>query len=127
MSCCVFLALSLLVLPLFSKGLLAPRQVSANSEDVDGIMVTWQAPERAASEVQQYVVEWRALHPVGSTQPPPSWLWVAPYNTSALISGTELFIFAIASYQVHICLGKLQTRTQNLAFNYMITGDDNGQ
>ncbi|XP_027805353.2 interleukin-12 receptor subunit beta-2 [Marmota flaviventris] len=71
---------------LCGSGLLAPHQVSAYSEDVDGIVVTWQAPEKAASAVQQYVVEWRALHLVGSTQPPPSWLWVPPYNMSALIS-----------------------------------------
>ncbi|XP_076718430.2 interleukin-12 receptor subunit beta-2 isoform X4 [Callospermophilus lateralis] len=71
---------------LCGSGLLAPHQVSAYSEDVDGIVVTWQAPEKAASVVQQYVVEWRALHLVGSTQPPPSWLWVPPYNMSALIS-----------------------------------------
>ncbi|MBZ3884287.1 Interleukin-12 receptor subunit beta-2 [Sciurus carolinensis] len=61
-------------------------KISANSEGVDGIVVTWQAPRKAASAVQHYVVEWRALHPVGSTQPPPSWLWVPPYNMSALIS-----------------------------------------
>ncbi|XP_077882610.1 interleukin-12 receptor subunit beta-2 isoform X3 [Ictidomys tridecemlineatus] len=71
---------------LCGSGLLAPHQVSAYSEDVGGIVVTWQAPEKAASAVQQYVVEWRALHLVGSTQPPPSWLWVPPYNMSALIS-----------------------------------------
>uniref|UniRef100_A0A8D2D3U9 Interleukin-12 receptor subunit beta-2 n=1 Tax=Sciurus vulgaris TaxID=55149 RepID=A0A8D2D3U9_SCIVU len=71
---------------LCGSGLLTPRQISANSEGVDGIVVTWQAPRKAASAIQHYVVEWRALHPVGSIQPPPSWLWVPPYSMSALIS-----------------------------------------
>ncbi|KAF6344708.1 interleukin 12 receptor subunit beta 2 [Rhinolophus ferrumequinum] len=66
--------------------LLVPGQVSANSEGVDNIMVTWEAPGRAAPAVQQYVVEWRELHPGVVMQPPVNWLRSAPYNMSALIS-----------------------------------------
>nr|XP_019587781.1 PREDICTED: interleukin-12 receptor subunit beta-2 isoform X1 [Rhinolophus sinicus]XP_019587792.1 PREDICTED: interleukin-12 receptor subunit beta-2 isoform X1 [Rhinolophus sinicus] len=66
--------------------LLVPGQVSANSEGVDNIMVTWEAPGKAAPAVQQYVVEWRALHPGVVMQPPVNWLRSPPYNMSALIS-----------------------------------------
>lgn len=79
----------LLCLPLYPhKELLVPGQVSANSEGVDNIMVTWEAPGKAAPAVQQYVVEWRALHPGVVMQPPVNWLRSPPYNMSALISGT---------------------------------------
>ncbi|XP_019774901.1 interleukin-12 receptor subunit beta-2 [Tursiops truncatus] len=71
---------------LCGAGLLAPQQVSANSEGVDNLMVTWTPPEKAAAAVQEYVVEWRELHPGASTQPPLGWLWSPPYNLSALIS-----------------------------------------
>ncbi|XP_021535654.1 interleukin-12 receptor subunit beta-2 isoform X3 [Neomonachus schauinslandi] len=66
--------------------LLAPRQVSANSEGVDNIMVTWEPPGKAAPAVQEYVVEWKELHPRGGTQPPLNWLRSTPSNVSALIS-----------------------------------------
>ncbi|XP_029084383.1 interleukin-12 receptor subunit beta-2 isoform X1 [Monodon monoceros] len=71
---------------LCGAGLLAPQQVSANSEGVDNLMVTWTPPGKAAAAVQEYVVEWRELHPGASTQPPLGWLWSPPYNLSALIS-----------------------------------------
>ncbi|XP_032508537.1 interleukin-12 receptor subunit beta-2 isoform X1 [Phocoena sinus] len=71
---------------LCGAGLLAPQQVSANSEGVDNLMVTWTPPGKAATAVQEYVVEWRELHPGASTQPPLGWLWSPPYNLSALIS-----------------------------------------
>ncbi|XP_077748373.1 interleukin-12 receptor subunit beta-2 isoform X2 [Canis aureus] len=70
---------------LCGAGLLAPRQVSANSKGVDDIMVTWEHPGKAAPAVQEYVVEWRELHPRGDT-PPLNWLRSTPYNVSALIS-----------------------------------------
>ncbi|KAK2107189.1 hypothetical protein P7K49_016703 [Saguinus oedipus] len=62
--------------------------VSANSEGKDGIRVIWQPPKKAPSAVQEYVVEWRELHPKGDTQVPLNWLRSPPYNVSALISGT---------------------------------------
>ncbi|XP_057572810.1 interleukin-12 receptor subunit beta-2 isoform X2 [Hippopotamus amphibius kiboko] len=71
---------------LCGAGLLAPRQVSANSEGVDNLMVTWAPPGKAAPAVQEYVVEWRELHLRGSTQPPLGWLRSSPYKLSALIS-----------------------------------------
>uniref|UniRef100_A0A7N5KHR4 Interleukin-12 receptor subunit beta-2 n=1 Tax=Ailuropoda melanoleuca TaxID=9646 RepID=A0A7N5KHR4_AILME len=74
------------VTDLLGPGLLAPRQVSANSKGVDNIMVTWEPPGKAAPAVQEYVVEWRELHPRGGTQPPLNWLRTTPYNVSALIS-----------------------------------------
>ncbi|CAD7689562.1 unnamed protein product [Nyctereutes procyonoides] len=70
---------------LCGAGLLAPRQVSANSKGVDDIMVTWEHPGKAAPAVQEYVVEWRELHPRGD-MPPLNWLRSTPYNMSALIS-----------------------------------------
>lgn len=73
------------------KGLLAPGQVSANSEGMDSIMVMWEPPREAASAVQEYVVEWRELYPERGTRPPLNWLRTPPYNVSALISGTWLF------------------------------------
>lgn len=89
----------LLPLPLFPhKGLLAPQQVSANSEGVDNLMVTWTPPGKAATAVQEYVVEWRELHPGASTQPPLGWLWSPPYNLSALISGTSLSTFLLEGF-----------------------------
>uniref|UniRef100_A0A8C9JDZ2 Interleukin-12 receptor subunit beta-2 n=1 Tax=Panthera tigris altaica TaxID=74533 RepID=A0A8C9JDZ2_PANTA len=66
--------------------LLAPRQVSANSEGVDNMMVTWEPPGKAAPAVQEYVVEWREPHSGSDTQPPLNWLRSPPYNVSALIS-----------------------------------------
>ncbi|XP_004415240.1 PREDICTED: interleukin-12 receptor subunit beta-2 isoform X3 [Odobenus rosmarus divergens] len=66
--------------------LLAPRQVSANSKGVDNIMVTWEPPGKAAPAVQEYVVEWKELHPRGDMQPPLNWLRSNPSNVSALIS-----------------------------------------
>ncbi|XP_059780291.1 interleukin-12 receptor subunit beta-2 isoform X2 [Balaenoptera ricei] len=71
---------------LCGAGLLAPQQVSANSEGVDHLVVTWTPPGKAAAAVQEYVVEWRELHPGASTQPPLGWLRSPPYNLSALIS-----------------------------------------
>ncbi|XP_068394109.1 interleukin-12 receptor subunit beta-2 isoform X2 [Eschrichtius robustus] len=71
---------------LCGAGLLAPQQVSANSEGVDNLVVTWTPPGKAAAAVQEYVVEWRELHPGASTQPPLGWLRSPPYNLSALIS-----------------------------------------
>uniref|UniRef100_A0A2I2YBE2 Interleukin-12 receptor subunit beta-2 n=1 Tax=Gorilla gorilla gorilla TaxID=9595 RepID=A0A2I2YBE2_GORGO len=74
------------IMNLCEAGLLAPRQVSANSEGMDNILVTWQSPRKDPSAVQQYVVEWRELHPGGDTQVPLNWLRSPPYNVSALIS-----------------------------------------
>uniref|UniRef100_A0A2K5PJU8 Interleukin-12 receptor subunit beta-2 n=1 Tax=Cebus imitator TaxID=2715852 RepID=A0A2K5PJU8_CEBIM len=71
---------------LCGAGLLAPHQVSANSEGKDSIRVIWQPPRKAPSAVQEYVVEWRELHPTGDTQVPLNWLRSPPYNVSALIS-----------------------------------------
>ncbi|KAM5321742.1 interleukin-12 receptor subunit beta-2 isoform 1-T1 [Glossophaga mutica] len=71
---------------LCGAGLLAPGQVSANSEGTDNIMVMWEPPAKAASTVQEYVVEWRKLHPGGGIQPPLNWLRTPPYNVSTLIS-----------------------------------------
>uniref|UniRef100_F7GLA0 Interleukin-12 receptor subunit beta-2 n=1 Tax=Callithrix jacchus TaxID=9483 RepID=F7GLA0_CALJA len=71
---------------LCGAGLLAPRPVSAYSEGKDGIRVIWQPPRKAPSAVQEYVVEWRELHPKGDTQVPLNWLRSPPYNVSALIS-----------------------------------------
>ncbi|XP_068822061.1 interleukin-12 receptor subunit beta-2 isoform X2 [Capricornis sumatraensis] len=66
--------------------LLAPQQVFAKSEGMDKLMVMWTPPEKAATAVQKYVVEWRELHPGGGMQPPLGWLWSPPYRLSALIS-----------------------------------------
>ncbi|XP_063656686.1 interleukin-12 receptor subunit beta-2 isoform X2 [Pan troglodytes] len=74
------------IMNLCEAGLLAPRQVSANSEGMDNILVTWQPPRKDPSAVQEYVVEWRELHPGGDTQVPLNWLRSPPYNVSALIS-----------------------------------------
>uniref|UniRef100_A0A8C5VG01 Interleukin-12 receptor subunit beta-2 n=1 Tax=Microcebus murinus TaxID=30608 RepID=A0A8C5VG01_MICMU len=71
---------------LCGAGLLAPRQVSADSGGVDDIVVAWQPPRKAPSTVQEYVVEWRELREGGDTQPPLNWLRSPPYNMSALIS-----------------------------------------
>ncbi|XP_069334150.1 interleukin-12 receptor subunit beta-2 isoform X2 [Eulemur rufifrons] len=71
---------------LCGAGLLAPRQVSADSGDMDNIVVTWQPPRKAPSAVQEYVVEWSELRAGGDTQPPLNWLRSPPYNVSALIS-----------------------------------------
>ncbi|XP_025144283.1 interleukin-12 receptor subunit beta-2 isoform X2 [Bubalus bubalis] len=66
--------------------LLAPQQVFAKSEGMDKLMVTWTPPEKATTAVQEYVVEWRELHPGAGMQPPLGWLWSPPYRLSALIS-----------------------------------------
>ncbi|XP_061267632.1 interleukin-12 receptor subunit beta-2 isoform X2 [Bos javanicus] len=66
--------------------LLAPQQVLAKSEGMDKLMVTWTPPEKATAAVQEYVVEWRELHPGVGMQPPLGWLWSPPYRLSALIS-----------------------------------------
>ncbi|KAF6109151.1 interleukin 12 receptor subunit beta 2 [Phyllostomus discolor] len=71
---------------LCGAGLLAPGQVSANSEGTDNIMVMWEPPGKAASTVQEYVVEWRELHPGGGVRPSLNWLRTPPYNVSTLIS-----------------------------------------
>ncbi|XP_023975491.1 interleukin-12 receptor subunit beta-2 [Physeter macrocephalus] len=71
---------------LCGAGLLAPQQVSADSEGVDNLVVTWTPPGKAAAAVQEYVVEWRELHPGARTQPPLGWLRSPPHNLSALIS-----------------------------------------
>jgi hypothetical protein len=56
---------------------------------MDKLMVTWTPPEKATAAVQEYVVEWRELHPGAGMQPPLGWLWSPPYRLSALISGTQ--------------------------------------
>ncbi|XP_053511465.1 interleukin-12 receptor subunit beta-2 isoform X2 [Artibeus jamaicensis] len=71
---------------LCGSGLLAPGQVSANSEGTDSIMVTWEPPGKATSTVQEYVVEWRELHPGGGVRTPLNWLRTPPHNVSTLIS-----------------------------------------
>nr|XP_020038032.1 interleukin-12 receptor subunit beta-2 [Castor canadensis] len=65
---------------------LNPHQVSANSEGTDHIVVTWQHPRKADLAVQEYIVEWWALHPEGSTQPLLNWLRLPANNVSSLIS-----------------------------------------
>jgi hypothetical protein len=90
MSCCSFLSWSTLIFvpPLFPhKESLNPHQVSANSEGTDHIVVTWQHPRKADLAVQEYIVEWWALHPEGSTQPLLNWLRLPANNVSSLISG----------------------------------------
>nr|XP_017528196.2 interleukin-12 receptor subunit beta-2 [Manis javanica]XP_036880260.1 interleukin-12 receptor subunit beta-2 [Manis javanica] len=91
---------------LCGAGLLAPRQVSANSEGMDNILVTWEPPGKAAPAVQEYVVEWRELHSGGSMQPPLNWLRSPPYNVSALISENinpyicyEISVYALSGHQ----------------------------
>uniref|UniRef100_A0A2K5KYY4 Interleukin 12 receptor subunit beta 2 n=1 Tax=Cercocebus atys TaxID=9531 RepID=A0A2K5KYY4_CERAT len=74
------------IMNLCEAGLLAPHQVSANSESMDSILVTWQPPRKDLSAVQEYVVEWRQLHPGDDTQIPLNWLRSPSYNVSALIS-----------------------------------------
>ncbi|KAM5265521.1 interleukin-12 receptor subunit beta-2 isoform 2-T5 [Hipposideros larvatus] len=71
---------------LCGAGLLAPGQVSANSEGVDNIVVTWEPPGKAASAAQEYVVEWRELYLGAVMQTPLNWLRSPPYNVSASIS-----------------------------------------
>ncbi|XP_047584651.1 interleukin-12 receptor subunit beta-2 isoform X2 [Lutra lutra] len=85
---------------LCGTGLLAPRQVSANSKGVDNIMVTWEPPGKAAPDVQEYVVEWRELHPRGGTQPPLNWLRCTPLNVSTLISEN---IKPYSCYEISVC------------------------
>lgn len=74
------------IVDLCGTGLLAPYWVSAKSENMDNILVSWQPPRKAASAVQEYIVEWRALEPGSIMRFPPHWLRIPPYNTSALIS-----------------------------------------
>ncbi|XP_028638272.1 interleukin-12 receptor subunit beta-2 isoform X2 [Grammomys surdaster] len=74
------------IVDLCGTGLLAPHQVSAKSENMDNIMVTWQPPGKAASAVREYIVEWRALQPESIIKFPPHWLRIPPYNMSALLS-----------------------------------------
>nr|XP_042129372.1 interleukin-12 receptor subunit beta-2 isoform X4 [Peromyscus maniculatus bairdii] len=74
------------IVDLCSTGLLAPSWVSARSEDMNNIVVTWQPPQKAASAVQEFIVEWRALQPGNTRRSPPHWLRIPPYNMSALIS-----------------------------------------
>ncbi|XP_003411294.2 interleukin-12 receptor subunit beta-2 isoform X1 [Loxodonta africana] len=81
---------------LCGAGLLAPRRVSAHSEDVDNIVVTWEPPGRA---VQEYVVEWQELHPEGGTQPPLNWLRSPSSSVSALISEN---IKPHVCYEIHV-------------------------
>ncbi|XP_076976765.1 interleukin-12 receptor subunit beta-2 [Tamandua tetradactyla] len=71
---------------LCGTGLLAPHRVSIDSEGTDSMVVSWEPPWKAASAVQEYVVEWRELHSGSSTQPPLNWLRRPPYSVSALIS-----------------------------------------
>ncbi|XP_023586165.1 interleukin-12 receptor subunit beta-2 [Trichechus manatus latirostris] len=78
------------------EGLLAPHHVSAHSEGVDNMVVTWKPPGKA---VQEYVVEWRELHPEGSTQPPLNWLRSASSSVSALISEN---IKPYVCYEIHV-------------------------
>ncbi|XP_077632441.1 interleukin-12 receptor subunit beta-2 isoform X2 [Crocuta crocuta] len=86
--------------------LLAPRQVSANSEGMDNMMVTWEPPGKAAPAVQEYVVEWREPHSGSGTQPSLNWLRSPPYSVSALISENikpyscyEICVYALSGDQ----------------------------
>ncbi|XP_008572813.1 PREDICTED: interleukin-12 receptor subunit beta-2-like [Galeopterus variegatus] len=81
------------------RGLLTPSKVSANSGGMDSIAVTWQPPRKTASTVQEYVVEWRELHPRGHMQPPLNWLRTPPSNVSALISEN---IRPYTCYEIHV-------------------------
>ncbi|KAM9242279.1 interleukin-12 receptor subunit beta-2 isoform 2-T2 [Dugong dugon] len=81
---------------LCGAGLLAPHHVSAHSEGVDNMVVTWKPPGKA---VQEYVVEWRELHPEGSTQPPLNWLRSPSSSVSALISEN---IKPYVCYEIHV-------------------------
>nr|XP_004663237.2 interleukin-12 receptor subunit beta-2 isoform X1 [Jaculus jaculus]XP_045004599.1 interleukin-12 receptor subunit beta-2 isoform X1 [Jaculus jaculus] len=94
------------VVELCGTVLLAPSQVSASSKAVNTIVVTWQPPEHAASAVDEYVVEWRALWgPGGYLQQPLSWLRIPCYNMSALISEIkpntcyEIYVHALSEGQ----------------------------
>ncbi|XP_008052619.1 interleukin-12 receptor subunit beta-2 [Carlito syrichta] len=80
-------------------GWLAPRQVSADSNGEDSIVVTWWPPENASSAVQEYVVEWKELGPGGSSQARPNWLRSPPSNVSALISEN---IQPYICYEIHV-------------------------
>ncbi|XP_027625236.1 interleukin-12 receptor subunit beta-2 isoform X2 [Tupaia chinensis] len=85
---------------LCGAGLLAPHEVSANSEGIDKMVVTWQPPRKAASAVREYVVEWRELHPGTDTQPPLNWLRRPPSSLSALISEN---IKPYVCYEIRVC------------------------
>ncbi|KAM4872674.1 interleukin-12 receptor subunit beta-2 [Thomomys bottae] len=75
------------IMDLCNTGSLAPREVSVNSEETQrAIVVAWQPPKKATSAVQEYVLEWKSLHPEASMQPPLNWLRVPSYNMSALIT-----------------------------------------
>jgi hypothetical protein len=100
-----FITLGLSFLFLTPKGLLAPHQVSAKSENMDNILVTWQPPKKADSAVREYIVEWRALQPGSITKFPPHWLRIPPDNMSALISGASLLPFLLEGHQgpLYLC------------------------
>ncbi|XP_042539664.1 interleukin-12 receptor subunit beta-2 isoform X2 [Dipodomys spectabilis] len=74
------------IMDLCSTGSLAPREVFANSEGMDDIVVAWRPPRKATFAIQEYVVEWKSFHPEASMQPPLNWLRVPSYNVSALVS-----------------------------------------
>ena len=76
------------------KELLAPQQVFAKSEGMDKLMVTWTPPDKATTAVQEYVVEWRELHPGAGMQPPLGWLW---YSSHA----GQLLWLLVAGGQMH--------------------------
>ncbi|XP_071073490.1 interleukin-12 receptor subunit beta-2 [Dasypus novemcinctus] len=91
---------------LCGSGLLAPHQISADSEGMDNFVVTWEPPWKVASAVQEYVVEWREDHPGGSTRPPLNWLRSPPDNVTALISENikpymcyEIRVYALSGSQ----------------------------
>lgn len=87
------------IVDLCSTGLLAPSWVSARSEDMNNIVVTWQPPQKAASAVQEFIVEWRALQPGNTRRSPPHWLRIPPYNMSALISEN---IYPYTCYEIRV-------------------------
>ncbi|CAO2605197.1 Interleukin-12 receptor subunit beta-2 [Lemmus lemmus] len=88
------------IVDLCGTGLLAPSWVSAKSENMDNIVVTWQPPRKAISAVREYIVEWRALEPGRNKSFPPRWLRIPPYNTSALIS-ENINSYVCYEIQVH--------------------------
>ncbi|XP_007957535.1 interleukin-12 receptor subunit beta-2 [Orycteropus afer afer] len=94
------------IMDLCGARLLAPLQVSAHSEGINNMMVTWEPPRSAASAVKEYVVEWRELYPGSGKKHPLNWLRTPSYSMSALISENikpyicyEISVYALSAHQ----------------------------
>ncbi|XP_008263302.2 interleukin-12 receptor subunit beta-2 isoform X1 [Oryctolagus cuniculus] len=90
---------SINITDLCGAALLAPRQVSANPEGTDSILVSWQPPEKAGSAVREYVVEWRQLLLEGDARPRPNWLRLPLHSVSAVLSEN---IKPYVCYEIHV-------------------------